>query len=246
MNASNVTLMLKRLVADVLLSRTVSRCMAPVTRRVRRRHGLTIDVASPVVPDRLAMAIWARIHESAEVRVLSCVGKEYDVVIDLGASVGILGALAARSLPESGLYLGVEANSAVIPVAAGNVKRNASCDMEMVHGAIYHGGDVARFRITPGLTDSVVSARGVEVPTVTLQSLLERLNGDERILLLCDIEGAEWALVERESAALRQVHTAVFEVHRHDGDGVEKFIERLDQLGLTVSRRDGNVILVES
>jgi FkbM family methyltransferase len=246
MRASSCTLLLKRFVARVLLSKTVSRGMAAVTRRVKRRYGLTINVASPVVPDRLAMAIWARIHESAEVRVLNCVDKGYDAVIDLGASVGILGALAARSLPESGLYLGVEANSAVTPVAEGNVKRNSSCNIEMVHAAIYHGGGAAKFMITPSLTDSVVSSRGVEVPVVTLRLLLDRLRDNDRILLLCDIEGAEWGLVESEAEALRQIDTALFEVHRTDGNGVETFIERLERLGLAVRRRDGNVVLVEN
>jgi hypothetical protein len=86
------------------------------------------------------------------------------------------------------------------------------------------------------------------VPAVRLSSLLGRL-GTDGFSLVCDVEGAEWGLVEKEISALDRCRQMIIEVHPSPpprSDDPTELLRQLLESGRFVERnRHGPVIHLE-
>jgi FkbM family methyltransferase len=124
-------------------------------------------------------------------------------VIELGGSQGIVACITNRVLKVKTSHIVVEANPNVIPLLARNRDRNG-CKFEVVHGAVGPPGETITFFCNDNPLKSstqISKMQSCEVPSVSL-SELARSRGFRDCTLICDIEGAEIALIERELETL--------------------------------------------
>ena len=157
-------------------------------------------------------------------------------VVELGASIGVVSCLVNQRLNDPIRHVCVEANPAVVPVLTANRDANG-CRFQIVHGAIAYGSDVVAFGASEAIVDSTVleSGTGCRIPVPSLS--LGQIVGDThftRCTLICDIEGAEEALLAHEAQILRDaVETVLIEVHPdHLGkDGVDCLFRRFAEVG---------------
>lgn len=136
-------------------------------------------------------------------------------VIELGGSLGVIACLTNRRLKDPSRHLVVEANQALLARIEDNRNRNGA-RFEAVHAAIAYDTPFVEF---PAQEDSLASslymasARLARTPALSLEALHARA-GFGRFTLICDIEGAETELLEREISFLsRWVDKMILELH---------------------------------
>jgi FkbM family methyltransferase len=137
-------------------------------------------------------------------------------VVELGGSIGVVACITNRRLRNPERHIVVEANRQLIPKLTANRDRNQG-KFAIWHKAIGYQGSVVQMHIDEEnpLASSAVAGNGtlVDVPATTLTEIMEHAKF-ERATLICDIEGAEFDLVEREAALLTQrVSLIIMEVH---------------------------------
>lgn len=156
-------------------------------------------------------------------------------VVEFGGCIGVVSCLTNKKLCEPKRHVVIEANPDLLSLLKENRDRNG-CRFEVLHRAVSYGGASVVFHIDDNVLASNVqfaTSRPVAVPATTLRSILDE-RGFARCTLICDIEGGEVELVERETDVLRErVATMIVEVHRSRlGEApVEKMFETLEEIG---------------
>lgn len=180
-----------------------------------RLDGCKFDAGAGRAAAELREMMLRGLYEKPEREALARFLDREAPVIELGACIGVVSCLVNRRLDDASRHVVVEANPDLLPTLAANRERNG-CRFEVVHGAVAYGGGEVTFNVADDLLCSRVGgagARAVTVPAVTLGEVLER-RGFERCTLVCDIEGAEVELIEREREVLkRRVETVIIETH---------------------------------
>jgi FkbM family methyltransferase len=190
-------------------------------------------------------------YESAERRlVTSCLRRDLPVV-ELGASIGYITGHIGRQMPLR--QVAVEANPYLLPLIEDLLRKNHLDDVVLVNGAIsYDRSHAVAFlpgtSNTGGALASLASRRNIEridVQALTLSDLLERERID-RYTLVCDIEGAEHAMILEERLDVAQRCQQLI-VELHDGAYAGCNMTAADLAALVESRwrmkaiqRDGN------
>ena len=211
-------MLLKRRVACVLVSRPMARMVMLLTRGIVRSRGLVIDTRTPEVTNATRAALFWRCYESAELRMVASQFRLTSVLIDLGASLGVVTSAAAKSMAPDTEVVCVEANRLVLDLAELNVARNArQVSVRGIHGAIDYtsvpGESVAFTRGESHVGSSLAGKgdrRGFTAPAVRLADIAP---ADSTFSLLVDIEGAEVGLFLEESHCLARCDQMVIELH---------------------------------
>ena len=173
-------------------------------------------------------------------------------VVELGGSLGVVSRLIRSRLSAGTQHLIVEANADLVPICRANAGEGQGAS-RVVHAALYHDGPVARFRVGADVHASALDASGGaggvrEVPAVTLAALLKELGEPEAFVLVSDIEGAEYALFDREADALRRAQLAIIEIHpkvfEANGHGEADFIALAARAGLIPIERRADVVVL--
>jgi len=136
-------------------------------------------------------------------------------VIELGGSLGVVSCVINKRLDHPERHVVVEADPDLIPKLAANRELNA-CKFEILNCALAYDTDEMVFATshdTRGGGIYVKGTRHVTVKTVTLDKL-SRERGFGLFTLVCDIEGSEVDMVEREKDLLAAaVGTLILETH---------------------------------
>jgi FkbM family methyltransferase len=178
-------------------------------RRYVRFGGCRFD-ASVLTPSAIRHLLGGS-YEVQEQRALRLLDPELPL-IELGGGFGVLACLANKRLKRPSDHVIVEANPHLLPILERHRELNG-CRFEVLHRAIGYDADVATFFVCGNpLASSCVrpSPRPVQVETTTLTRVAERF---DRMNVICDIEGAERQLVERESSVWERVQALVLELH---------------------------------
>jgi FkbM family methyltransferase len=168
-------------------------------------------------------------------------------VVELGASIGVVSCLVNRRLADPARQVSIEASPGLIPILDAHRRQNR-CGFRILHGALAYDGDAVEFSIGESTATGSVSgesgaSRTVRVPTLSLRSILNGA-GFRECTLICDIEGAERDLIDREADVLaQQVHTMVVEVHpdRLGAATVAAIGKKLEGLGFAFRFQRGQV-----
>ena len=221
---------LKRAVAAVLCSAPVGWFVgAAFANRVPHR-GASIDTRHKAVKHTVKAALLWGIYEAAETRFLQKYLTPSRDVVELGASLGVVTSHIARAVGTRHQIVVVEANPALLDSIETNVRRNCpGARLAVVHGAIFYPpGDQTPAPTSIYLqlgntnTDSSIGdgpgETSVAVPVVTLGQILQS-HGIGAYTLVCDIEGAEIGLLEREKAALSRCQLLIAELHQTQWEG---------------------------
>lgn len=177
-------------------------------------------------------------------------GMERNVRIDCGANRGLVLAAAVAAL-QGFEHLALEANAELIPVLRDVARRLAPARVVVRHAAVWtHDGNIDLFltdrKQDPGreggtllagkTTFGVDYGRPVRTPCVDLDRLVrEEIADASRLYLKVDIEGAEYAVLEKMLAggSLGRVDALVLETHAHKVLSITRerhdvLLERLD------------------
>jgi FkbM family methyltransferase len=166
-------------------------------------------------------------------------------VVEFGGGMGVVSCLANRKLSDAKRHVVVEANPAMIPLLSFNRDLNG-CQFAVVNRALAYDTDTIRIDIDPDFVgSSVFEVPGkngeATVATTTLADIMEEY-GFEQCGVVCDIEGLEVDLVERELPLLGgRVRYFLAETHPFitGRESTDRLLSTLRTLGFSEKERIG-------
>ncbi len=174
-----------------------------------------------------------RPYEEAEAAMIRAHLKPGTAVIELGGCLGIISALIRSHIGPTAPHIVVEANAALAAFCAPNARIGAAPDATriVVAAVDYSGATTVSFDTGRTAHGGHVAAEGgISVPAITLSTLAKDLPVGP-FALICDIEGAETALIEQEAAVLQRVSVFVLETHPKVYPQGQADVRRLIALG---------------
>jgi FkbM family methyltransferase len=227
-----IPLRTKIIVARALCSKPVGRAVSTAFRNRIPFYGTTIDTSAPSVPESTKASLLFRLYETAEVRFVRRYLPPALDVVELGSSIGVMGAQVLRVQEPGRRLTCVEANPDLLQPLRANTKDGGS-RVRIVHGAIHYPegacetvGFVHGDSNLDGRVGGFSAGRQVQVRAFTLSEVL-RESGFGHYALVCDIEGAEAGIVVYDKAALASCRLAVFELHETNFEGQTYTVDRL-------------------
>ena len=231
---------------------------AQVRAHIAEHGGFHFHGGSVEVPEHLHLRIRAKVatgeYEAPECALIEEFLPPDRPVIELGGCLGLVSNVIARRLNPGTPFVVVEANPALHDVCRRNATLDGAAGNVQVESAAiaYDGADVV-FDVSDNVHVSRLgtegSTQGVRVPARTLTDVLARGGISERYSLICDIEGAEMELVEREAEALRRCDLLVIELHPEQFDKVGRsladMVAAIECLGFVERRRMADVFAFE-
>lgn len=242
---------IKRLVHAGACHPWIGNCIGAWTNDQLPHRGCVINAAGLGLAPRVKAALYWGIYEKGEVLFVQRYLPSDVDVIELGAGIGVVSAQIAKRMEPSRRLVCVEANPTVLSAIPRNVRRNSSITPEVIHAAIcYEDRRSIPLRIAERHLDTRLEVPAankpsspptcepgiIEVPTVRLRDLVEKLEG-RSYALVADIEGAELALGDAESTCLETCRGMILELHasrRASGECVT-----VDQLASLFEKKHG-------
>ena len=161
-------------------------------------------------------------------------------VVEFGGGLGVVSCLANRRLINRQDHVVVEANPQVVPLLERNRNMN-DCRFHVVNRALAYDSATVALHVARSFADSRVggdSGTIVSVPATSLEAIADSF-GFDQFALICDIEGAEASLVEREIDVLRQrVPFLLVEIHPHilGAAGEARVVQALESAGFVLQK----------
>lgn len=191
-----------------------------------RIDGIRVRMDSPLIEPALKGELVLGRYEVHERRLAAKYFPLDEPVIELGASIGVMACAVNRRLADPARHVAVEARPELIAILAEQRRINHG-QFAIVHAAIAYGAErIPLFPNEGSLMGSVVRGGGepVMVATASLRDVAARA-GMERFNLICDIEGAEVALIEHEGGYLAD-HVGWIVMELHPTISGEREVER--------------------
>lgn len=201
-------------------------------------------------------ALFNQSYELPERKLISNWLPENEPVLELGSSFGIVSRFIRKKIGSEVRHVMVEANPDLIEVCKANYGQFSDSTCKLINGAIgSESNKPVRFVVTPGFHDSQIlneddkkSGMGevIEVQGLQLQDIVENEFGNNKYNLVCDIEGAEFEMLEKGSKALRNCNCMIIEIHpevfEQSGRSINQFEEMLMANGYSIKQRMMNVL----
>lgn len=217
-------------------------------------HGMRIPFVAEVISDRLRNLMVKNRYEGNEVRLLNDLLRPRDRVLDLGAGVGLVSAVAARITgPEA--VVAVEANPELVPVIRETHRLNDVAGIRVINGVGVSGkaAGTVPFYVNEQFWSSSLSADRhggeglkavVDVPLVDLNALLAE---HRPTVLSVDIEGGEIDLFD--TLDLTGVRAIIMELHprAYGNGGTARIMGALMRAGFVYdakASRGGTVVVL--
>jgi FkbM family methyltransferase len=140
-------------------------------------------------------------------------------LIELGGCMGILSAHLRRLLAPTMQLVIVEANPGLAETCEANAtRRSSNAHTHVICAAVAYGVDHVDFHLNRNVHVSGIASADKKAnhrsPAVTLGKLVrEQLPVDTDYTLVCDIEGCEYDVLEKDADALGRCKLAIIEVH---------------------------------
>jgi FkbM family methyltransferase len=188
-------------------------------------------------------------YESAEIRLINKFLNPNLPVIELGGSLGIISSFILNKLNSNTSLTIVEPNAFLLPTIRKNIEKHNTKNIStnIIHKAIAYSNSFIYMDITDDNTTSHISENdqsGILVESIQLNEIITK----KPYSLVCDIEGAEVALLIEDKAALKNCYQLFIELHETTYNGNfysrEDLINLLIMNGFIVRSRDGNVIFL--
>lgn len=229
----------KHTIGDLLCNRMVGRLVKHLSPRLSR-GGLVLDIEADIVPAKTAAALYFRLIERSERDVVSSVLSPDFPVIELGCGVGSVTQAIAEHIGPDCRILCVEANPGLATWWKANLASSDRKNIEFLSVAVTRvSGEAVRFIVEPALLGSRVSdAFAKDFVMVEGQSItdIHRRSGFGAFSLVCDIEGAEFSLLESSSGdMLAQCQSIVMEMHPDAQNKTADLIELFAAHGLRLA-----------
>ena len=213
-----------------------------------RIDGLSFSVNNPAISTRMKRHFLSDQYEKPERTAIKQFLNADLPVVEFGGAIGVVACHANKMLRNPQHHVVIEANPDLLPLLEANRDRNG-CRFTVLHRAIAYGSDEITFNINQDFWASNLgysTNRSLRVPTISLQEIVKQF-GFERCSLICDIEGAEIALVQHEAETIqRKVATLIIEVHPWcvQADIIDAMLHKLESIGFAcVFRTSDNYVL---
>ena len=202
-------------------------------------RGLTLYVPDAALKGNLERSLTAGRYENHEADALLLHLRPGDRMLDLGAGLGFICALAAGVLGEDAVT-GVEAGPETVKLARRNLSANGYPGVKVLKGAVVASGDgEVEFGQRPAFWASALrgpegwpeNAEVIRVPARPLGKLLARF---APTVISCDIEGGELEVLTEPLPGVRLV---VVETHPlvYGAEGVARIEAALGAQGFVVA-----------
>lgn len=178
-------------------------------------RGLTLYLPETALKGNLERALSSGRYETHEADALLLHLRPGDRMLDLGAGLGFICALAARVLGEEAV-VGVEAGPETVKLARRNLAANGFPGVKLMRGAVVGAGEgEVDFGQRPAFWASALQGPGgwpenaqvIRVPARPIGKLLARF---QPTVISCDIEGGEGEVLMQPLPGVRLV---VVETH---------------------------------
>ena len=202
-------------------------------------RGLTLSLPEVALKGNLERALSSGRYENHEADALLLHLRPGDRLLDLGAGLGFICALAARVLDEGAVF-GVEAGPETVKLARKNLAANGFPGVKLMRGAVVGEGEgEVEFGQRPAFWASGLqgpegwpeNAQVIRVPARPIGKLLAQF---APTVISCDIEGGE---LEVLTQALPGVRLVVVETHPqvYGPEGVERITLALGAQGFVAA-----------
>ena len=221
-------------------SQTLGKLIALTGNRVRL-EGMVFSTDSPLIESTEKSALFVGLHELYERNLLSRWLPVDLPVVELGGGLGVVACTANRKLVRPDHHIVVEANPGVTPILERNRDLNG-CRFQVVNKALAYGAETVEFSIARNFLGSRIggdSVTTVAVPTTSLRTIADTV-GFDQMSVICDVEGAEAAMVEHELDTLRErVRFLLVEVHPQflGESAASRLVETLQTAGFALRER---------
>lgn len=235
----------KATVARLLTAPSVGRAVGRLLRDRVPSKGLIVDTSSPIVADNIKAQLLFGLYESTERKYVRKYLSDAPIVLDLGASLGIVSTHALRVMAPEGHLIAVEPNSSLHGHLRRALRRGSRGQRtSVVHAAIGARSEATARLDTSGSTvASHISLDGEEVPVASISSILTRFGYNDRpYALIADIEGAEAKVLDDDLGALANCTTAIIEFHDWAGSTVPDLARRVEDAGFEILEAHGPVV----
>jgi FkbM family methyltransferase len=220
-----------------------------------RVHGLEVTVPGHISPGIRYILAKGRPYEADEIKLVVSILKKGANVIELGGSIGLLSRVIRNKIGPTATHFIIEADPSLIDTCRQNSEIGSeNGKTKVLHAAVAyvdtptlafkkgktaHTGKIA----TSGEKDSI------QVPAVRLKELIQKVPKGEDLILVSDIEGAEYEMFEKES---REVFSnfsyAIIEIDPKSFQNLNKseaeFEKIIVEKGFSLIRREENVLLL--
>jgi FkbM family methyltransferase len=166
-------------------------------------------------------------------------------LVEFGGGMGAVSCLANRKLSDPTRHVVVEANPAMVPLLSTNRDLNG-CRFTILNCALGYDRDTIPLDLDPDFVgSSAVGSVGnstITVKTTTVARIMSD-HAFQECGIVCDIEGAEADLIEREFPELgERVRYIMAEFHPHiiGHDATERLFGSLSSMGFLHKQTIGN------
>lgn len=200
-----------------------------------RWPGFRFIVPPKYVNNGIAASVFWGFYESSEIRYIEQYLSGELNVIEFGSSIGIVSSHIASKLQEGKKLIAVEANPLLIDAIRENIDRyvKTGVSYETINKAIGYETATVHLSITTNNTETRIvndqRGDGIIVNTCGLSDIVQQTGWGEYVLV-CDIEGAEAAVLENEKACLQQCRQLFIELHDTVYKGTNYSVEDLVSL----------------
>jgi FkbM family methyltransferase len=172
-----------------------------------------LTLAHPAISWRKRVRTVLGREERAELALVRRLVPSDRDVVDLGASVGIVGARAVKRLAPAQRYVGVEMQEWAARLARENVHRAAPHLASTVVCAAICSTRASVGAHDPGDPSAVATTDGDAIPTTTLTRIVREHGIRPGYTLLMDVEGSEADIFANDASALADAGLIIAELH---------------------------------
>lgn len=217
-----------------------------------RANGVVVNVPASVDSEIRYGLLRGRPYEQAEAKLIREALRKDTHVLELGGSIGVISAVIRSVIGPRATHVIVEADKNLAQVCAHNAFHGADRGCAIVkHGAVDYSGarhvffDSGHNAHTGHVDHSALD--GTAVPTITASAAAADLP-EGPFALVCDIEGAEYPMIEHDADLLGRVSVVIMELHPERyhslGGSTEILMSRLLASGLHLKTQVENVVLL--
>ena len=245
-------------IARLMCHPLIGRLISTIYHNRIHTNGLTIDTNLSIITPEIKASLFWGIYEKAEIRfVKQYIQRDCDV-IELGSSLGVVSCQICKVLDANRKLICLEANPELIEIMKLNLHVNClEHDVIVIDKAIDY--DSSRNSINLSFDSDHTGARisngkvnakhQWEVKTITLSNLLHSYDISEYVLV-CDIEGAEAQIIDKDGLSLSKCRQIILELHDTTLDGRDISIDDMlgtltQRLGFRLRDQHGPVLCLE-
>lgn len=238
---------IKLVIAKILVNDFTGKLIAILFSNKIPFYNLRIDISNSVIRKRIAASLYFKMYESAEVRLISKYLKNYEgTIVELGSSIGVVSSTLAKANPKAKLF-SFEADKRFILIIENNFKinniSNANCFNEIIGASGYEfipGDDNTMGKISK--TDSESSKMS------SLSQLINKYNFSE-FVLVSDIKGAEYFVLNEEDSIFNTIPLLIIELHpiaiENQLISVQDLKARIEFLGYKILEQYGSNVVAK-